>query len=153
MPSIQRIASVTAISLAAFLGGGNALAQGQPDKTANSRQFATCVTENLQQAYRQAFQKAAAGPVRAGDEAAIVSDVMMRLETQSISLSCISKISGVSESDMPSLKDEKKWAAFYLSHFEENAFSKVLQAVGKAIPDIEAEGLAILKRKSDLRPS
>ena len=152
MSSVHKIASLAVVSLAAFLGGGSALAQVPTDKVANGQKFVTCVTDGLQASYRQAFQKAAEGTVRAGDEAAIIDQVMLRHETTGISMSCISKVSGVPEKDMPSVNDEKKWAAFYLSHFEANAFDKVLQAVGKIIPAIEADGLEILKRKSDLRP-
>lgn len=153
MPSVHRIASIAAVSFAAFWGGGSALAQVPVDKAANSQQFATCVTESLQEAYRQEFQKAAQGPVRAGDEASIVNNVIIRLETQNISLSCMSKISGVARENMPSLKDERQFGAFFHRHFEANAFTRALEAVGKIMPAVEAEGLAILKRKSDPRPS
>lgn len=152
MSSVHRIASIAAVSFAALLGGGGALAQGQPDKAVNSQKFAKCVTDDLQESYRQAFQRASEGPVRAGDEAAMVDRIIVAQETVSISMSCISKVSGVPQKDMPPVKDEKRWATFYLSHFEEDAFSKVLQAVGKIMPAVEAEGIAILKRKSDLRP-
>jgi hypothetical protein len=152
MSSVHRIASIAAVSFAALLGGGGALARGQPDKAVNSQKFVKCVTDDLQESYRQAFQRASEGPVRAGDEAAMVNRVIVAHESTGISMACISKISGVPEKDMPSVNDERTWAAFYLSHFEANAFDKVLQAVGKVMPAIEAEGIAILKRKSDLHP-
>lgn len=149
--SIHNVSSMAAIFMAALFGGA-ASASEPVNKATNTDKLVTCVTEGVQESFRQAFRREAEKPVKAGDEKAIVRDVIVRQEISSISLACMSRISGVPQESMPSVENDKQFAVFYHHHFEDNAFDKALQAVGRVMPAVRAEGLAILKRKGGMRP-
>ncbi|MCM2344387.1 MAG: hypothetical protein NDJ24_07485 [Alphaproteobacteria bacterium] len=151
-PSIQKASAAATIFMAAILGGA-AFADESANKVANTDKLVTCVTEGVQESFRQAFRRVAEDPVKTGDEKAIIRDVIARQETSGISLACMSRISGIPEENMPSAENDKQFAVFYRQHFEDNAFGKALQAVGKIMPAVEAEGLAILKHRSGARPN
>jgi hypothetical protein len=156
--NIHTIKSIAVIASAAFLGACTSLPQHRNDKVVNSNALADCSITALRTVYRDQFEKTAKAEIAAstGKSAdALVFEAMtaegLDKKSESILMSCISKISGVAPDKVPDVHNQPLFSPWYESYFDSPTFqAKAMDDIIALHKEMDAEGLAFFKQRLSL---